>query len=258
MSFLSQVTRGVIRKPPIIGVMGDPGTGKSTFASQAPAPIFLQLEEGTNQLDTVRGPVLRSWNEVVNALGELVNEEHAFRTIVIDSADKLEHLIHKFICSTDVKKDATMETARGGYGKAYIEALQSYWPLLVDALHALRDKRGIGSILICHSVDRTVSAAETDDYIKACPKLWESKDGQKSVPDYLVAECDAWGYFRYDVRASGDDDGKRKLAKGGRNIVQHWYPAATHVAKNRYNITEPIPFNKETGFADFMAAWKDN
>ena len=37
-------------KPPRLLVYGTPAIGKTTFASQAPAPIFLQLEDGAGAL----------------------------------------------------------------------------------------------------------------------------------------------------------------------------------------------------------------
>ena len=257
MSFLDQVTRGKIRKPPIIGVCGDPGTGKSTFASQAPAPVFLQCEEGTNEIDTARGPLLRTYADFTNAIAELINDPHDFKTAVIDTADALEMLMFEYVCSTD-KDGASMETARGGFQKAYKELLHSFWPHIVRGFHRLRDERGMGTILLCHSASREEIPADGDKYLRAGPKLWQSKDGNDSVPKFLIGACDAWGHFKATVRTVDSADKKRKIAKGGTEMVQHWYPHASHVAKNRYGIKEPIPFDETNGFANFLAAFKNN
>ena len=45
------ISRGVRREPPRIVIHGGPGIGKTTLASRAPAPIFLDLEHGTLQMD---------------------------------------------------------------------------------------------------------------------------------------------------------------------------------------------------------------
>lgn len=254
MSFLSQVTTGKVKKPKIVGVCGDPGTGKSTFASQFPAPIFIQCEEGSNELDTSRGPVIRTYGDFTNAIKELINDPHDFRTLVIDTADALELIMFEHICSSDKGDGSSMETARGGFQKAYKELLHTFWPHILRGLHRLRDERGMGTVIIAHSADREVIPPDGEKYLQAGPKLWQSKNGQDSVPDLLVGACDAWGHFNAVVRTVDSADKKRKIGKGGTELVQHWYPHASHVAKNRFGIKEPIPFDETNGFANFLAA----
>lgn len=43
---LNQLVRAAHPKPPIIVVYGVHGVGKSTFAAQAPSPVFIQTEDG--------------------------------------------------------------------------------------------------------------------------------------------------------------------------------------------------------------------
>ena len=252
MSLLANSTRGLVKKPPIIGLHGKPGMGKSTWAAKAPEPYFVTLEEGTNQLDVTRSPLITSWDSFIVLMGELIREEHPYKTVVIDTADVLEMLIWKCICEREHVK--SIELACGGYGKGLREALEAYWPRLIDAARALRDKRNIGTIMLCHSVDREVTSASAETYLRSEPKLFASSSGKVDVADYLIGQCDAWGYFGTDIRTVDSADKERKLAKGGTNFVQHWYPAAAHLAKNRYGITQPITLDINTGFADFCAA----
>ena len=155
MSFLSQVTTGKVRKPPIIGLHGKPGTGKSTFAAQAPKPLFVQLEEGTNQLDVARTPLLKEWSDVVAVMSSLINEEHDYQTVVFDTVDMLEMAIWRCICERENVK--SIELAYDGYGKGYKAALEEYWTRFIEGCRVMRDKRNIGTIMLCHSVDREVT-----------------------------------------------------------------------------------------------------
>ena len=53
---LDAITRGKIEKPLRLLVIGVDGVGKSTFAAAAPSPIFLDAEDGSNNLDVARLP----------------------------------------------------------------------------------------------------------------------------------------------------------------------------------------------------------
>lgn len=254
MSILAQVSTGKVPKPPIIGLHAKPGLGKSTWAAQAPAPLFVTLEEGTNQLDVARTPLITDWPSVISTISELINEPHAYRTVVFDTIDMMEMLIWKTICERDGVK--SIELANGGYGKGLKEALEAYWPLFIDGIRTLRDTRNVGTIMLCHSIDRECVTAQSEAYLRSEPKLFASSSGKVDVADYLIGQCDAWGYFGYDVKTVDSADKDRKLAKGGTKRIQHWEPAASHLAKNRYGIVDPLPLNETTGFADFLAAMK--
>ena len=65
---LKNVTRGVVKKPLRVVVYGPPGVGKTTFASQAPNPIFLPVEDGTDFLDVARFPKPKTFDDVLEAI----------------------------------------------------------------------------------------------------------------------------------------------------------------------------------------------
>ena len=53
---LKNVERGRQQRPIRILVYGEGGRGKSSFAAEAPEAIFLDLEEGTHELNIARSP----------------------------------------------------------------------------------------------------------------------------------------------------------------------------------------------------------
>ena len=65
MSLLSHVQRGRNAKPPRILVYGTEGIGKSTFGSQAPKPIFIQTEDGLDEIACDKFPLATTFDEVV-------------------------------------------------------------------------------------------------------------------------------------------------------------------------------------------------
>ena len=89
-----------LKEPRLIAcIYGQGGVGKSTLASTAPNPIFIDAEQGTKAF-AARGidvPVVqvKSWDEVVEAF-KLIKDDKAFETIVIDPVDRfLDLLIDK-------------------------------------------------------------------------------------------------------------------------------------------------------------------
>ena len=88
-----KVSKGKRQKPRRMFVYGPPGVGKSTFASQAPDCVFLPIEDGLNDIDCVRTEQIQSWPDFLNIMRELMNEEHKFKWVAVDSVDWLEKLI---------------------------------------------------------------------------------------------------------------------------------------------------------------------
>jgi hypothetical protein len=111
-------------------IYGTSGVGKSFWASNAPNPIFICTEKGTEQLDIARFPIVDSIGEVFDQLRALQIENHEFQSIVIDSIDWLEPLIWKAVC--DEAKVEAIEQAFGGYGKGYVRALDLWRTLLKE------------------------------------------------------------------------------------------------------------------------------
>ena len=146
---LKSISKGTQQKAPRMIILGVEKIGKSTFACGSNAPIVLPIkqEEGVDALDCAKFPTLNSFDEVKEALGVLIKDEHEYKTVVIDSASALEPLVYDDVCK---KENATsIEKVGGGYGKGYTEAL-SRWRELMDLLDVLRNQKSMASILIGH------------------------------------------------------------------------------------------------------------
>ena len=104
---LSSIVTGPAMAPPRCLLYGPAGVGKTTFASTAPAPIFIQTEDGADVVGAARFPLSKSYEDVEQAIGTLANEAHDYTTVVVDSLDWLEQLIWKRVC--DVHKISSIE-----------------------------------------------------------------------------------------------------------------------------------------------------
>ncbi len=148
---LSQISNEAVVRAPRIVLLGGAKVGKSTFAAGAPAPVFLPIkrEEGIDALkDVGRVPVCNSFEDVCGWLDFLINSEHPYKTVVIDSSSTLEPLIHDYTCRR-CDNASSIATVYKGFNKGYDEALRE-WRMVTDYLDVLRNHRSMTTILIGH------------------------------------------------------------------------------------------------------------
>jgi hypothetical protein len=213
------------------------GWGKSTWAANADAPVFLSSEEGLKGVRNALNekprafPEAESWPEIFHAIDALRVEPHDYKTLVIDTADWTEHLCHKHI----IERDGQDSIEAYGYGKGYVVAFEE-WKKLLGPINALRKDRGMTVIFLAHAAVKTFNNPEGENYDR-----YEMKTDRR-VSALLKEWADAVLFGIYDVAVD-----KKKGYGGDRKLYANH--TAAWDAKNRYGITKPLP-------ADFDAFWK--
>lgn len=248
MSLLNKIQRGVANKPPRILVYGTEGIGKTTCASQAPSPIFIQTEDGMDQIASDRFDLARSYDDVYANLRDIHQEPHDYETLVIDSLDWLERLIFDRLC--EQFGVTSIEKVDGGYGKGYTHAT-SVWREFISLLDAIRADRQMAIILLAHSKIERFEDPESSPYDRYSPRLHRNASA-------LVCEwCDAVLFATRKIRTQSEDTGfnrKRTIAqpigRGGGDRILRCVGGPSCVAKNRYGITDDLPLS----WPAFMAA----
>lgn len=245
---LSTIKRGVEFDPPRILLYGIDGIGKTTWASEAPNPIFLPIEDGVSQIGAARFPISREFPQVTQQLETLASEAHEFQSVVLDSTDALERLIWKQVCANT---GAThIEKALGGYGKGYGLAL-NIWQEVVAALDRCRAK-GMAIILLAHPKTEKFEDPEFATYDRFSPRLHKLADA------YLREQVDCTLFASRRMILRSDESGKTERniatavgAAGGERFIRCIGTPAV-VAKNRYDLPETIPMVKGQGWSEFF------
>ncbi|WP_374387163.1 ATP-binding protein [Brevundimonas sp.] len=228
-------------QPPRLLIYGPEKMGKTTLASEFPAPVFLQTERGeSGDLELDSFGHLTSYEQVIEAMGVLATEDHTFQTIVLDSVSALQKLIWDKVCRDSNVK--SIELAGGGYGKGYIEA-DNLWLEVLDALNYLRNDRGMAVVLVGHAIISRFDDPETQSYSRY------DIDLHKRAEALLKREVDAILLVKKDVTIKTEGKGERARADGGdtRWIYTEGKPAFT--AGNRYNMPARIIYQKGQGFS---------
>lgn len=219
------------RKPPRILLYGTHGIGKTTLAQEFPSPVVLQTEESEVGVPTFG--LLRTYGDVFGALSALYQEDHDFRTVVLDSLDWLEPLVWAETCA--INKWSNIESA--AYGKGYTAALD-VWRALLDGFGALRDDKGMGVVLIAHCAVKRFDSPETEPYDRYQIKLHEKTSA-------LVQEhVDGVLFCNYRVQTVKTDLGFNKKAVrgvGGGDRLIYTTERPAFLAKNRWGMQDSIP-----------------
>jgi hypothetical protein len=211
-------------------VSGQEKVGKSSLAASAPNPIAIATEDGLAGLDTESFPLAKSLDDVYSAIGTLLNEEHNYKTVFVDSLDWLEPLIQAHVCA--VNKWDSIESP--GFGKGYVAAANE-WRTLLDGLEALRTQRNMNVILICHVKQKRVETPTAEGYDAFVLKLNDRAAG-------LVQEwADIIGFCAHKIivkRTDGAFGDKQTKAITTQQRMLYLEPHPAYPSGNRFNLKD--------------------
>lgn len=239
---VSAVNRPAEKKPFRILLHGMDGVGKTTFASEMPSPVFVGVEDGTDQIGDAKSfPKPESWTDLLDAVDSLTYDIHDYETLVIDTLDWAEPLCWDHVCKAAGKTDIEAF----GYGKGYVAAFEQ-WRILIAKLETLREKRKMHIVLLAHP--RLTLIPSTDggeDY-----QAWDVKL-HKTAAAFVREWADAVLFAYYEVYSVKGT----KRANGGEARVMATQFSASSFAKNRFGLPPTLPFSWSS-FLDCVSGTK--
>lgn len=262
MSFLAKAKKPAV-KPPMITIVGSPGTGKTTLGALFPKAIILPTEDGTtvfenwdeaiqpdvlprlpkSRKDDAGNMVTSTKNTLISILDELMTAEHDYQTLVIDSATTLAGLLeHEIVLRDGV---GNVADAAGGFHKGYIE-VASWHADIVYKCEQLRAVKNMAIVFLAHTGIKKVrnrpdAAADYSVF---------SLDMDNQALSVYVAQSDAVLYLTKEEFVSGQEVDKRgrqtKFGRvqqtGNRTLITTGDGQVGYInAKNRYNMPPELP-----------------
>ena len=152
---------------PIILLYGTEGRGKTTLASKFRGSLWLLFEQGLPrgiEVETMTG--VDSYEGTLNALRSVYSEAHEYQTLVIDTVDALEPLIHEWVCVDQGVKNIEQLS----FGKGYVLA-DAAWRRFLGALSAIRSKRNMVIVMVCHATIDRVDDPRAPSFTSYAPRL---------------------------------------------------------------------------------------
>lgn len=150
------IIKGVSHPPARMVIYGPPGVGKSSFAcglskpGDKPSPdvLAIDFEHGLEQIGPNRVVAPDNWSAALELVAQACTSEGSWKTLVIDTADRLETLAIEHTCKVGQKGKSLPDLPSFGFGEGY-QALAAHWRKLLFILEGARPK-GREVILVCH------------------------------------------------------------------------------------------------------------
>jgi len=237
------------KRPGFYILHGVEGVGKTSFGAYIPKPIFIQTANETG-LETLMGAnqlpetphfegECATWDNLLANVAWLLEKEHDYKSLVIDTLNGAEGLCHELV----VKRDFDGDNTPKGFYNYYVgpkTALKD-WRRLLNGLDLLRSKRGMAILGLCHTSKRTFKNPEGADYDR-----WEPAFAARETWELTHRGADAVLFMTFDVTVT--KEGPKKLdaptpkgkAWGGQQRLIYTQRHATYDAKNRYGLPEEI------------------
>lgn len=228
------VTSGRKNRPRRLLVYGVAGVGKTTFAVSCPKSLILDLEDGSGDLECTRvaGDRISTINDVLDLCNAIAKGETDFKTLILDSLDQIESLIHDHVC----RQNNVESIAEIGYGKGY-EFAADLWRDLLELLEDVQHA-GVMIVLIGHADVVRFDDPATESYSRFVPRL--DKRAVARVVDW-VDEC-LFATYQVHTTKQSESFGKsthRGVSSGERVFRTQERPS--QVAKNRLGMPYEVP-----------------
>lgn len=228
-------------------IYGPEKVGKSTFAADAPRPLFFDPTRGTSELDVERVAYPEDgsdyeWSDVLELVEWLRTGEHSYETLVLDELGKIEALCWQHVCSMHSKKGKRYDSIEDfGYGKGYELAIRE-WRLLLASVERLQRERGVHFLVLAHSKVSAFRNPEGEDFDRFEP------EAHKKLVGLLKQWCSFVFFARYETLVDERDSRARGVSTGRRVI--HTVRKAAFDAGNRYDLPEQLALS----WSEFQAA----
>lgn len=256
MSILASITSGVTRSGLRAVIAGPEKIGKTTLTTGAPKALLVPLEVGFGSVSVAKTPMLQSYEELVQFLAETTHfaklGQFPYQSIVFDSVTAMERGIHDYVLRSDpayragAKKTVTMESAHGGYGKAYNLA-NDYFGMLLQQFDQLAVHAGLNIILTAHTFASKVVDPAAGEY-DSWDLLLHSPKNQKTYGkrEMLTQWADLIGFLYEPLFVNaGDGKGMARAMSQNKGRVLGVTRTPSYVAGNRFGImgelSMPVP-----------------
>lgn len=193
-------------------------------------------------------PEVQNWGELMGAIDVLTNEEHAYRTLVIDTLNGAERMCHEEVCRRDFAGDWT-DKGFMGYMRGYEVSLAD-WRKLLIALDNIREKRRMAIVGLCHTNVKPFKNPEGPDYDRYQPEMHSKTWG------LTHKWADAILFINFETFVNEDNAKRKGKATSSQARIMYTERHAAYDAGNRFGLPAEIEMGSsgQEAWNNFKAA----
>lgn len=231
MDLKSLITRPV-SDAPMLTIFGEGGTGKTTLAALFPAPIFIRAEDGFDVFAGKKAPnafpVLETGVDIFEQLDALLEQEHPFKTLVIDSITSLDKKFESHVVRQDPRAKSINQAA-GGYGAGH-GAVAELHAKVKDKADKLRKEKGMTVVFLGHVETETMDLPDEPNYSRYSMRIHKKSIG------YYTDFVSLVGLLK--LQTVVDQESGKAKSFGDRIMIVD--KRASSITKNRYGLVDDI------------------
>lgn len=191
-------------------VYGRPKLGKSTLASKFPEPVFIATEPGLKyiDIDKKRKKYIYNWAEFQPIVNTLMQTEHGYKTVVLDTIDNLVMMCSDYVCERE-GIDHPSKLAMGK-GWAMVTAELKLW------LNKIANNEELTLVMIGHEKTSSIKTRAGEEYSFTTLNLGgKNREAIIAFPDHILL-CDVENNAGVETRVMRVQ-GSRNWDAGSRN-----------------------------------------
>ena len=231
MDLKSMISRPV-SDAPMLTIFGEGGTGKTSLAATFPAPVFIRAEDGFDVFAGKKAPnafpVLKNGEDIFEQLDALLEQEHPFKTLVIDSITSLDKKFESDIVRKD-SRAKSINQAMGGSGAGY-SAVAELHSKVKDRCDQLREQKGMTIVFLGHVETETMDLPDEPNYSRYSMRIHKKSIG------YYTDFVSLVGLLK--LQTIVDQESGKAKSFGDRVMIVD--KRASSITKNRYGIVDDI------------------
>lgn len=243
-------------------IYGVPGVGKSTLATLAENPVFLDCEGGLDRVECAKyqhddwpedRTQIKTWQEFYDATREVYHSD--FHTVVIDTISAVQEIMERKILDEvnegrdeKYKVKTLQDKDAFPYGAGF-EALKANWSLFLKIIFSLKEK-GKNVLCIGHQNVEKVENPEGENFDRYTLNIHK-----KSTP-MVISKMDCVLFAYYEKALKGKEGSKNKVAVDLGNRMLQTSEKPFCIAKNRFDLPEQIPFTTPEQAKEFFGMIK--
>ena len=142
-----QIRKPQNNKPPRIIIAGEEGVGKTEFGVSPANSLIMSIEDRVDHIERPFDVVdVGSWKSAMDSARWLINNQHSYKNLCIDSIDWLEQKCHAQIIGGS---GMDINRVNGGYGAGLREAEKLHRDF-IEVLDRIRNEKNMSIICTAH------------------------------------------------------------------------------------------------------------